>query len=873
MKQTLYTIALVLFALSFTFVQETQAQSIPLLTDPIKIRELELMSNQLGMTTPQREAIINVYDNYIEDFARTRSSEIKDFEDAIAEAAETLGFMQFNIPERALVEELIRKAQRAMKAIHRSDNLFFEEVIGMLSEKQRKTLGRVRIARELEAYEIFVTKLLGQLNRGVRSQIRELYERIEPEPNTEIEEALDAYDQQYLREVKEGFDAVIETIRLALDQIDELNVRDMDQQALMMRFMADPEAIEDLKRRGDILLKPIVDQAYEISQLNWKTWKKIDAMLDEEEARKLQLWYFSKSFYDAVRGGKKIEGYLGRALSMKELSEGQRIDLEAIRESFRMKWAKKTKNHADILEKSRKVQTIAIMSGAVATEFDEKLAAFYSNRKEYIDDTESRIDGILGKKFVSMLKEANNKNKSHTHNEPFAVRADGSSVEVQVVTSGVAAELTPEEIEAMKESGEMQLISSSSDEIVVVGQSTVTSSSDSVKTNEVEDSNSIYGGESIPKPIAPKFPSRAATILGLDENGEMIINAVYDEYRHNYKEVKISASAASKETQEDNTLSDGERMRKTRDASSAAADAVATLDTTFFEDLAAITGLERENANLKMLENHRDRQRTAAPEDPFGWRGSEGDTIDLVGLYVMSDDSVELHDGLSDKSIRAIRKAMQVYHGQVVGPHEAFVTATYDLNHIQDAMWLMDDSEQNGRTSEAIQGRLRDAFTSIRDSKRALLLVNQTVMENLLEQIPESEFWKVRMEFVSKAYPDVFKKSADLTKMLTAANAISSLDASQQSQLETLKSKYRYDYWNLCESMIENHRSNAAAKSGEEFMNKEDIHRQLRLETLHFERKELNDRIRMRLRMVLQENQVKDVPGLRPSVAAANEWD
>ncbi len=56
-------------------------------------------------------------------------------------------------------------------------------------------------------------------------------------------------------------------------------------------------------------------------------------------------------------------------------------------------------------------------------------------------------------------------------------------------------------------------------------------------------------------------------------------------------------------------------------------------------------------------------------------------------------------------------------------------------------------------------------------------------------------------------------------------------------------------------------------------MNKEDIHRQLRLETLHFERKELNDRIRMRLRMVLQENQVKDVPGLRPSVAAANEWD
>jgi hypothetical protein len=145
-------------------------------------------------------------------------------------------------------------------------------------------------------------------------------------------------------------------------------------------------------------------------------------------------------------------------------------------------------------------------------------------------------------------------------------------------------------------------------------------------------------------------------------------------------------------------------------------------------------------------------------------------------------------------------------------------------------------------------------------------------MENLLEQIPESEFWKVRMEFVSKAYPDVFKKSSDLTKMLTAANEISSLDASQQTQLETLTSKYRYDYWNICESMIENHQSNATAKSGDEFMNKEDIHRQLRLETLRFERKELNDRLCMRLRMVLNEEQVKEVPNLRPSVAAADEW-
>ncbi len=62
MKNTFYTVIVVLFATIFSVAQETNAQAIPLLTDPIKVRELELMSNKLGMTRPQREAILEVYD-------------------------------------------------------------------------------------------------------------------------------------------------------------------------------------------------------------------------------------------------------------------------------------------------------------------------------------------------------------------------------------------------------------------------------------------------------------------------------------------------------------------------------------------------------------------------------------------------------------------------------------------------------------------------------------------------------------------------------------------------------------------------------------------------------------------------------------------
>ena len=117
----------------------------------------------------------------------------------------------------------------------------------------------------------------------------------------------------------------------------------------------------------------------------------------------------------------------------------------------------------------------------------------------------------------------------------------------------------------------------------------------------------------------------------------------------------------------------------------------------------------------------------------------------------------------------------------------------------------------------------------------------------------------------------MFKKGSDVTTMLQAANAIKDLDPSQQSRLEDLASTYRYDYWNLCEAMIENHQSNATANSGESMMSKEDIHRQLQLETLRFERKELNDRMQMRLRMVLRADQLKEVPGLRPSTTGRDE--
>jgi len=873
-----------------SLLSQATAQSIPLLTDPIKVRELELMSNRLDMTLAQQEALLAVYDTYLEDFARVRNGEIKDFEDDIAEAAETFGFMNFQIPEREMVESLIRKAERSIRAIQQSDKLFFQEVTGMLTEKQRIDLGRIQITRELEAYKLFIVEMLGGLNKGARSHLRTMVNRLDVESSVELDELLDTYDQRYLREVKEGFDAVVQTVRLLLDQIDELNIRGLDQQALMMRFMADPNAIEDLKKRGEILLKPLVDQAYELSQLNWKTWNRLDVMLDEDNARVLQEWYFGKSFRDSLRGGKAIEDTLQTALGLNSISEGQRIDLKELQKTFRSRWSNMTEKYAEVLERSRQKQTIAMMSGEALSGFEDQLSTFSESRIDYITKTQSRIESILGKELAARLKGGTATSKVADHYELNHVGSveDGSDTEVRVAfgATGVATngvELSEEEMQALiaeaEANGELVVIDAGSGEVgsaVVTGEainvSEMAFNSDS-NPSKSEDKQKLYGNATIPKPIPPSFPERAAVVLELDDTGVIIIEAVYNEYREKYDDAYQAIATGSKDIYDDASFSRGERLRKVNAISKTAADTVATLDTGLFDDIVAVTSLERDDMNVKMLEHHRNRQRSSAPDDPWGWRGGEGDTIDLVGLYVMSKESDSLKEGISEESVQAIQKTMKGYHDQVSGPHKQFVEATYQLAHLEDAGALLQDNENGSDMTESIQRRWRDAFINVRDSKRALLLANQSVMETLLENVPESDFWKVRMEFVQKAYPDVFKKGSDITTMLTTARAIPNLDATQQSTLETLSSQYRYDYWNLCEAMIENHQSNATASSSEGFMGKEDVHRQLQLETLRFQRRELNDRMQMRLRMVLLEDQIKDVPGLRPTVATGKEWN
>ncbi len=85
------------------------AQAMPIFNDPLKIREVERYSERLDLTTPQKEALLLAHDAYIDSYARVRNGEIQKFEDLVTTFIEQFGFMQFQIPERDEIHQLIDK--------------------------------------------------------------------------------------------------------------------------------------------------------------------------------------------------------------------------------------------------------------------------------------------------------------------------------------------------------------------------------------------------------------------------------------------------------------------------------------------------------------------------------------------------------------------------------------------------------------------------------------------------------------------------------------------------------------------------------------------------------------------------------------------
>ena len=194
------TITIIILFSQFMVHNSASAQSLPVFNDPIKVREIEVMGSDLDLTAVQMQALLELYDLYLNDFERVRKGDVQDFEDELTSLAEQFGFMNFDIPPRDQLERLIIEGLKSIKAIQRVDSLFFDEVEGILTENQRVLLKSLRTSRQISSYNIFLLPMLSQLNSGMGIRLTPIFEQFDIEINPEVQEVLSAYDDKYLRE-------------------------------------------------------------------------------------------------------------------------------------------------------------------------------------------------------------------------------------------------------------------------------------------------------------------------------------------------------------------------------------------------------------------------------------------------------------------------------------------------------------------------------------------------------------------------------------------------------------------------------------------------------------------------------------------------
>lgn len=788
-------------------------QAIPVLPDPMKVNEIETQAALLDLTAPQQEVVLETYDRYLDSYARVRDRDIKAFEDSLTNLAGRFGFMQFDVPQRSELERIVALGVRAMDRINAVDGSYFDEVSGMCSEPQQRMLARVRLNRELDSYRLVALPLTRDLNRGASVHMTQLVEQIDlDDPSPEVEVLLESYEKRYIAGARDVFDGVLEVITIVLDIVDEIGIRDMEQQEMFM-LMADQEFQESMKSRVDTITEPLQRVAFALSQLNWRTWNSLVGALPTDAAEELTILYFQKGFSRAIRGFRGLERRFEKALALDELTEAQAKSIAALQEDFRRRFLRVARGHAEHLEKSREFRTMAQFTGEVAGEHDKAIETAEEQRDSIVESTERQLDGLLGPTLLAQLEEKKEKRTKKSSETVVVVSSDGAEVTVQA--------------------GEMEEL----DEL-------------------------LTGGVTIPPPISPGRPADYARLLGVADDDAPILETLYEGYREQYDATRTSADDDGQEVVKEKALSPAKSARAQREANLAAAQSVAVLDTAFFDDIAAVLGVKRDAPGLVMVEQQRFRERTSPRSGQ--WWGGMSDTVDLVNLFAIEKGPEITADGQD-----VLLRGLQSYHEQADAAVTMLATASDRMDRLQTMMGLAEsggDERDAGAMMVAMRERWRSAFADIQEAVKQAARVNQSVVDQLLTQLPETDRWAVRRHFIKAAYPGILNDDDDLSVMLAAAAAIPGLSPQQKGEVNRLSERYRSDWWSISEQMIENRRNAAMSEEdrGEGMFTKADAQKALEDARLDFARSELNDRLRMRLRMLLSVDQGKKVPGLGP---------
>lgn len=276
--------SLVVLVALLGWVSSATAQNYPFFVQPLSVEDLDVLADAVEFSPEQRLELLNAHGVYLDELEALQNGRMQRFIDKgidmVSEFQIWAGIVEF--PPRRDLEHLIREARSLFVAFGELDEAFFEGVSGMVSEAQASRLELARLTRAVDRLRPIYLVMAGEINGPAGIHLVGYLRAADVDLTSEMINVLLDHQERLNSAIKAYERSIFTAIDAVLDKIDDMGLRDMDQQQMLALFM-DEGQIAELGLFFDEVSKPVQASAAVLATENVRAWRELEPLLGQDD--------------------------------------------------------------------------------------------------------------------------------------------------------------------------------------------------------------------------------------------------------------------------------------------------------------------------------------------------------------------------------------------------------------------------------------------------------------------------------------------------------------------------------------------------------------------------------------------------------------
>ncbi len=749
-----------------------------MLPDQISSRELSRYAKQLGLSDQQRLAIEAFHDEYRQAFAALRDSEIEPF-------LQESGGMRWGMGLRN--QEQTKKAmddlERIMKRIKTLDDRLFDQVQTILSEEQMAGMVRTRQARERVRLRSGLGRMASFINPAANIDLTELIDDLElPAGAMEAADPLvRRYESTLTTMARKVYD---EGLKMTKSMMDQMAAAGINEQS-----MSDPQQrrqmFDTMRTMWSNLVEQMFNETVQLSDLNRKNVSDFESVLPRESALELFDRFYEQAYPESGAGRDRASRFFELLLGDEELTEEDRQPVLDLQGAFRSTVDRMTRQSADLIDETRRLQRLFFLSGNAAnSESQKELDELKERRKTVNDQTIETLSALLGParfdRFDRRVGEMQEREQQEEREAALAAAPGSGGPQVGDRDGGA------------------------------------TSPSDATA--------GLLGATDpfLPEPMTSRDIERYAHLLALDDTKRDILDSMHEDYLDGVRQNQLPAMRAISAAQAAMWTLDKETGRITPPTAEQVSDlfqqrrnalaSIMAADESLFEDLSALVGEE----SASIIERVRlDRRRAVYARGASAVSGSlPGRTVQSTMTMIFGgteESTVDLSALLEDidpgeVDAAALESARLGYEQAVTGLFQSAYESNLAFQEAIEKVSAEGAGAVTGRRPGS-WGNVRELMSGVgqtsRAARRQLVALNRQTLSQLEQILPAAAGEQLREAYERRAFPEVFTNADATLAALDRAMALEDLTIEQRSAITEIITESRASYAQICHQMVE----------------------------------------------------------------------